>query len=590
MGVPKLFQIILEKFPKSHSKVNGQIIDYLFIDFNSIIYESYEKVKKQAKANGRNLNQSTYNQIEDLIIKQVIAITREMIHDVVKPKKMVYFAFDGPPPRGKMTQQRDRRYKKLYEDAIKKKIQEKHGVVDPVGEPWSTTRITPGTEFMMAVSQAMNQAIKNGVFPSNLEYVLSDTSVAGEGEHKFLKFLDQLAASRICIYSNDGDVLMLVNRFPQHEAYVLTQPRDTSRIAKKFYGGEKYLYLVISGLNEGFEKQFFKLDLEKIDLRRLKFDYIFFTMIGGNDFVQHLYFLRMKDEHSFKVMKWIYMDLFPKHGHLIGPNLEINQPFLLDYLIALAKQELSWLKKKQIKFQNPKSNKHPGSRSGSTDSGRSSEMEDWELEWEEFQHSEYYKKSHPLYHELKDEFKKIDYFQQPNQLWKKQYYQEFFNTDYNDKKAINRICYQYLKSWVYTLRYYLDELPSWSWYYPYHASPLPSDLVKTLQRIKDINTVFKFDKGSPFRPLDQLILILPKETDLLSQKFIKVMDKFPQYYPSKFKLDILWGQKFIYSEPDLPNINAHEVLNETKKLTLTKREKDLNRLYKDPLYYPAATK
>jgi len=586
MGVPKLFKIILDNFPKSHSKVKGQPIDYFFVDFNSIIYEAWEKVKREY---ADVINGMSKAAIEKKIIDKVVEMNHNMIINVVNPKKMVYFAFDGPPPRGKMVQQRDRRYKKMYELSIINQIKEDHGVETNEEEPWTTTWITPGTDFMLNVSAAIEKAIVEENFPGHLEYVLSDTTVPGEGEHKFLKFLDKLESSRVCIYSNDGDVIMLVNRFPQHHVYILAKPNQTSRVVKKFYADEKYIYLVVDGLNQGFAGQFRRLDLKKIDLRRLKIDYIFFTMIGGNDFVQHIYFLKMKDEHSFKVMKGIYQALFPKYGHLIKDDgkFSINQKFLENYLLMLAKQELKWLKEKQNRFENPK--KRGKQRMSPAEKAAYNAMPEWEKEWQEYQHTEYYKKEHPRYSEFKDEFRKIDYHQKPNRLWKKQYYQEFFGINYDNKKALNQVCFQYMKSWVYTLHYYLDEVPSWGWYYPYHASPLPSDLLNTVRRIKDINTVFKFQTGFPFKPLDQLMMVLPKkmakEEKFLSPKFIEVMEKYPEYYPDHFEMDVLWGQKYIYSEPELPNIDAKKVLGESKKLKLTAEEKRLDKLNKYPLYF-----
>ena len=571
MGVPKLFKIILDKFPNSHSKVKNQEIDYFFIDFNQIIYTSYERFK-----NSQNLSNWNTDRIEKQIIKLVVENTKTLI-TLVNPSKMAYIAFDGPPPRGKMMQQRDRRYKRLYERSIVAGIQEKYGV--SFKEPWDTTNISPGTSFMKKVSDAINHAIVSGNYPKNIEYILSDASVPGEGEHKFLKFLDQLFKSRICIYSNDGDLLVLVNRFPQHTVYLLTKPNDTSRVVQKHYQGEKYMYVLVNALDEGFKKNFPML-AGNINLNRLKRDYIFFTFLGGNDFVQHIYFLRMKDQHTFKVLKGIYQALFPKHGYLIDPDLNVNQPFLTEYFLMLAKQEGRWLREKQATFANSIPSKNKDSIK------ELALLKPWERDWNVFEHTYYFKKNHPLYQQTKNEFTKIDYTLKPNKLWKGQYYKEFFGVEYNDRKAINQICFQYLKSLFFTLKYYLDEVPSWTWYYPYGASPLPSDILRTLEKIKDINTAFKFTKNQPYNPLEQLMLILPLDNKLLSEKLINLMKKHPEFYPNEFKLDILWGQKFIYSEPKLPDINANLIVKEMKKINLNSKEKQLNQLFQEPLYYP----
>jgi 5'-3' exonuclease len=253
-------------------------------------------------------------------------------------------------------------------------------------------------------------------------------------------------------------------------------------------------------------------------------------------------------------------------------------------LFIIGRQENKWLREKQERFKKGKKRRLDKDSKDQEDL-----LEPWEREWNAYQHTDYWRKNHPDYSKYQAEFTKIDYTQKPARLWKKQYYEMFFGIDYDDKRALNQICFQYLKSWFYCLYYYLDEVPSWGWYYPHSASPLASDIAFTVRRIKDVNKVFKFDKGYPFKPLDQLMLVVPKKSakdgGFLSQKWIKVMDKFPQYYPEKFGLDVLWGQKYIYSEPNLPNINAMEVLGETHKLKLTAREKRLNQLNDEPLYY-----
>lgn len=617
MGVPKLFKIILDRFPKSHAKVRDQPIDYFFIDFNGLIYESWEVVRKKLMSsswgknggkNGGNNDNNDKNDkndkdvVEDMIIKQVIEQARSMIADYVKPKKMVYFAFDGPPPRGKMVQQRDRRYKRLLESEIISSIKQKWQHKDSSsGEIWSTSYITPGTEFMMKMSLRMQDAIGGGiVFPPGLQYVLSDAQVAGEGEHKFMRFLDLLGASRICIYSNDGDVIMLANRFPQHQVYILTRPKETSMVVEKYYSQEKYMYIVISGLDDGFAEQFNAIRKYNINLRRLKFDYLFFTMLGGNDFVIHLYFLRMKDEHTFKVLKSTYQTLYPKHGYLVAvennknksgsadsKKITVNQRFLYEFMLILGSQEKRWLIEKGDRMKEGK----PAAR---RDDELVNQLDPWEREWISYQHTDFWRRNHPNYSKVSCEFRKIDYRAGDTAVWKKQYYQEFFGVNYSDRKKVDLICQEYLKSWFYCLYYYLDKVPDWRWYYPYHASPLPSDIAVTLKGIKDINSFCKFSGSGgggsgPYKPLEQLMLVLPKKAakdgGFLGSKFINIMNKYPQYYPDKFKLDILWGQKYIYSEPILPNIDDKTIIREINKIKLTEEEKLLNTLHEHPLVY-----
>lgn len=613
MGVPHLFQLILEKFPKSHQKVENQDIDYLFLDYNSIIYEAYENVKKDlllsADSQSKSKKKIPYQKIEKKIIQAMIDLTDNMIRNVVKPKKLVYFAIDGTPPRGKMVEQRARRYKRPYEDEVKSLIQEKYKQSE-TKEPWSTTSITPGTEFMEDVTKALHQAIMDNTFPSNLEYVLSDVHVPGEGEHKFLPLIDSMPSkSKLAIYSNDGDMIMIMLRFPQHYVYLLTKPRDTGNKVLKKYKDESYLYLVIEGIDEGFQYLFMnrlqennnqnqthnqnqnqnqnQTEKPPISMRELKQDFMFFGMLGGNDFVTPIYFLKMRDNHSFNVLKGVYLALLKFHKkpliQMKKKEVSINYVFFTDYMKMIAAQEVKWLREKQEKFKNIDYKSHA-----------EKDTPEWEKEWLTFQHSPFYKRDHPLYEKYKEEFNSIDYTLQPHKLWKEQYYQKFFQTSYQTdhkmNKKINYICKEYIKSIAYTIQYYLDHVPSWKWYYPYHASPLPSDIYHTLNRMspKDFyKLTHDFPIDEPYTPLEQLILILPPQSKLLPQKFHqKVIKPLHYFFPTKFEINALWGEKFIYSNPILPHQNDKKILDLFNKVSLTEDEKqrNLNHIY--PLFYP----
>jgi 5'-3' exonuclease len=589
MGVPKLFKIILEKFPKSHSASDALKFpsEYLFIDFNGIIYESFEAVSKQIRKDGGETSKTpkipVKSVIEERIIAEVITLTKNMIVNIVKPTKLVYIAFDGTPPRGKMLEQRARRYKKLYNDEVLAAIHAKYNVNHPA--IWDRTYITPGTQFMYDMSQALQKAIENEVFPGNLQYILSDTSVPGEGEQKFLPYLDVLPASKITIYSNDGDILILAHRFPQHEVKILAIPRDTFEESKTTYKDQRYMYLHMNEIDTGLVNYFQKItNIHEYNANHIKRDFAFFTMLGGNDFVKHIFYLRLKEEHSARVLLGVYQALLPRYGHLVKYNKEkkiyyVNQRFLLAYMKMLAYQELKWCKKIQEKIQNSK----PRRRDKNANKNKDKEpVEPWEEEWNNFQHNSFYKSDHPLYEKYKDLFYLIDF---SDKNWKNLYYKAFFHVDYANIEQITEICIQYLQSWFYCFLYYFKGVPSWRWHYPYHASPLPSDLAAVLSKIPNINVLFKFNKDKPFTPLELLMLVLPPQNDLLPPEYIKVMESMPQYYPKKFELNALWGQKFIYADPILPELNVDEILNAVKKIKLDAKYSKLNEVSLYPLVY-----
>ena len=61
---------------------------------------------------------------------------------------------------------------------------------------------------------------------------------------------------------------------------------------------------------------------------------------------------------------------------------------------------------------------------------------------------------------------------------------------------INKLCEYYIKTLVWNMKYYLNECPSWDWYYPYHYAPTFHDIYLYLKEFKSL-THIKFNLGKP---------------------------------------------------------------------------------------------
>ena len=175
----------------------------------------------------------------------------------------------------------------------------------------------------------------------------------------------------------------------------------------------------------------------------------------------------------------------------------------------------------------------------------------------------------PLHSEYEKDFQIIN-FSESKHEWKFQYYQYFCSANsQNYNKIRNNLVQEYLKSLKFTLHYYNDKCPSWSWYYPYRVAPLFSDIYTNLTKFHfNINTDLSFRLGTPYTPFQQLMLILPPQSkDILPKEFSIIFKKYKEYYPSDFKVDALQGMKYIYSEAILPEFDRFlEFLSDIKKV------------------------
>ncbi|CAG8495278.1 4885_t:CDS:10, partial [Ambispora gerdemannii] len=120
--------------------------------------------------------------------------------------------------------------------------------------------------------------------------------------------------------------------------------------------------------------------------------------------------------------------------------------------------------------------------------------------------------------------------------WKKEYYMNKMQLDIENSDHIDKIIGAYIEGLQWVLHYYYNGVASWGWFYPFHYSPKISDL-HDLDRF-DI----KFELGTPFRPFEQLMGVLPEGSKkLLPEPFQWLMVDYNSpiidFYPKEFELD-----------------------------------------------------
>ncbi|KAK1761141.1 exoribonuclease 2 [Echria macrotheca] len=117
------------------------------------------------------------------------------------------------------------------------------------------------------------------------------------------------------------------------------------------------------------------------------------------------------------------------------------------------------------------------------------------------------------------------------------YYEQKFKVDPKDIAFRHKVARAYVEGLAWVLEYYMQGVPSWEWYYPYHYAPFAADFVDLAKM--DIS----FDKGRVSRPFEQLMSVLPAASrhaippvyhDLMTDKDSNILD----FYPEEFEIDL----------------------------------------------------
>lgn len=328
MGIPSYFNFILKNHSKIIKKKSHVKSDFLFIDANSIIYDTIHTFHENVPCQ----NIVIYDKIYENICKLINSIN---------PNFKSFVCFDGIPPCAKMAQQRQRRFK----SSLTKEI---------LGESpsaWNRNQITPGTTFMKGLDEYLTNRMKN-----DKNIIFSSSTEPMEGEHKICNIIKQntnFKNHNLIIYGLDADLFMLglLLVFHDFKIYLYKETSHFSYI-KSIDKNEKY-YFDIRNFSSELS---FKL---KCSVKQSICDYCLMAFLCGNDFLPHLHSINIRHNGIPYII-----DTYLKLGGVNNPLVDvtkgtINWKHFRIFITMLANDERENISL-NLKWKiNQKKKKHP---------------------------------------------------------------------------------------------------------------------------------------------------------------------------------------------------------------------------------------
>lgn len=511
MGIPSYFSYII----KNYGHIIRNLVDisfkpftHLFMDCNSIIYDAVRSLEME---DGLLFEGNMHEKLEKKIIENVVEHISEYIF-YIKPTDLVYIAFDGVAPFAKMEQQRIRRHKNQPTNSSK----------------WSTSNITPGTNFMKKLSQKITKSFKNleSHFHVN-QIIVSSTLEPGEGEHKLFQYIREhqtiMKEKRAAIYGLDSDLIMLA-LFHFHYFSDLYIFRETPAFGAQLIeqsGDDTCNFLSIQHLAKGILSEMnVSNDSSKI------YDYIFMCFFLGNDFLPHFPSLNIRTT-GMETLIQTYSRLFRNSHEGLVMNNQLNWKQIYRFIYELAKYEHERI-------------------SGEMNVREKWVKRNWSMETDS--DKDFVKQSAPVL------LRGAELYIDPSEkYWQNRYYSSLFEGKTHRKD----ICINYLEGLEWVFKYYTNNCPHWKWKYHYHYPPLLKDLINHVPR-NNMDFIMSQSKDNvPYSGLTQLCYVLPKTLHtLLPEKHRNYLqENMNQCFVNEFEYQWAFCRYLWEAHPLLPSIS-----------------------------------
>lgn len=530
MGIPSYFRHLCQTYPQVIQPWENQQVHNLYLDSNSIIYDSMRLIEY----NGND------NDFEERLIQKICETIDDYLCEI-RPTQTVYICFDGVAPVAKLDQQRDRRFKSSFMNHVAKQLGDDTQV-------WNQTAITPGTAFMEKLNHRIHAYYSRVDLPVLLgiptkQIMVSGSDIAGEGEHKIFAYIRETKDKHIrettVIYGLDADLIVLSLNHLSYGNILLY--RETPAFVQNFSDLEPNASYVlhIKKLSLAILSEMTGMTGESSAMARLRmYDYILLTFLLGNDFLPHFPGVCLRTR-GMDILMGVYRELFGRGCSMntrtlcVERNgLRIHWPTFRKFIEALAKREhQDWLDEYAIraKWERMPVKMDTVNKEGVPirvvvkDGMEQDQIKDAGM-------------AQLLNLPVKQ--RELEYYIRPEMAgWRKRYYENAVGIRKHDIKAC---CMNYLSGIEWVLKYYSQGCPDWRWSYHYAYPPLFEDLRVYTPGFEQEMIVYK--KPDPVLPIVQLMYVLPKSSHaLLPEEYQAKLRVHPYrtWYPEE--VEFVWA-------------------------------------------------
>lgn len=562
MGVPGFFSWLLKNRKKlldpntkllleqrDVTDVIGQI-DWLMLDTNCLLHPAISHVVTQYKKGLLDVN--TREQLEQLAWEQIEFSINEMISKT--DPKNIFIAIDGVAPMGKILQQRQRRYKYLYDltNSLVGTSTSTSTIINQTICPITSIELTPGTEFMERLHQRFLLFVQN--ICTSTKCVYSSYHELGEGEHKIIQYIktssEAFSGKTILIYGLDADLLFLT--LGLGDSYNLHVMREKQEFTNKPLGTDMSTYFEESygpAINEynyvpikSLRNMILKLDISVND-------FIVLCYLVGNDFFPRLLTTDIKTGGLDKIIK-AYRKITGSCKSLVTVvtnNDGVNTHKLNYNTLRKLFEQLIWLETKTDIWENT----------------------DIELNEHMFESMEKF---------VQGTSSNIDFVQKIQFNSPTAYYTHYLGlsviTSGSLQHVIRQMVFDYIKSINWCLKYYLDACIDYTWTYNYHVAPLIKDICRYYPKTCVFTDNVGFPSHNVLTPKEQLVLVIPPllwslVLDKGTIEKVKSNIKINYMFPNAFLIDVNTVQIYWKSIVRIPFVNYELYKTEMEKMFST---------------------